>query len=58
MKPKFIDEYAKMYNDYIDGMYNYIDEFYFVLTVLAFIALFIDVILGIFFLIRLFCSIG
>lgn len=58
MKPKFIDEYAKMYNDYIDGMYNYIDEFYFVLTVLAFIALFIDVILGIFFLVRLFCSIG
>ena len=58
MKPKFIDEYAKMYNDYIDGMYNYIDEFYFVLTVLAFIALFIDIILGIFFLVRLFCSIG
>ena len=35
MKPKFIDEYAKMYNDYIDGMYNYIDEFYFALTVLS-----------------------
>lgn len=58
MKPRFIDEYARMYNEYIDGMYNYIDEFYFAITILAFIALFIDVILGIFFLIRLFCSIG
>ena len=58
MKRTFIDEYIDMYNNYIDGIYDYVDEFYFAITVLAFIALFSDVILAIFFLIRLLCAIG